>query len=238
MSTRAKAFNPNLSAAQLRKSLENHRLQQKLEPIATFIDSMATSYKSLAELSANPSPELTKQGWALKFAKHRATALESAKRAAVKHAEVLHDLEKQLRSEAEIKAGLHSPLGASEAAELRMALRQMRQEERDAAIVDAAERGDVALLRAVRESPSRVLVGHVNAPLDEMVAAIIHRANPDLQSDLDALNEARTRLELGCEAFVSGTHKMRDIAAEDEAAQQAEAVRKAEAALAAVQAGV
>ena len=191
----------------------------------------------MADLHANPDPQHTRQGWALKFAKTRAGALENAKRGAVRIAGELSDLERQLRSEAEIKAGLHKPLGASEAAEIRMALRAMSQKERDAAIVAAAEQGDVMLLRALRESPSRVLTGNIGVPLEEMIDMIVHRENPELQSDLDAISEAQTRLELGCAAFTAGTHKMRDLAAEDEAAAQAEAVRKAEAALAAVQSG-
>ena len=220
------------TAAKLRKNLEGHRLAGKLEPVAGAIDQLRDSFEALSTLKNNPSPDFTKSAWAARFALHRNRAIEASRRTTERLAGELDSLERELRTTAERNAGLHAPLDPAAAAEIRAALRAMSQEQRDAAITKAAQNRDVAVLRAVREAPSALLVGDLNAPVDALIEQLIHEANPGLEHDLAAIEDATTRLSMAVDGFLSETQKLRDVSAEEQAAAQAEAARQAEAKLA------
>lgn len=148
-------------------------------------------------------------------------------------ADSLDALERKVRYNAEAAAGLHEAMPEATLSEIRTALRGMSQNDRDQAVTEAFNAGDIPTVKAVLKSPSAMLAGTLKAPVKPMTDELISRAARELSSQLEAIEHAENFLNLSVDSFMKGAEKMRNPRLEAEAQQQIEATSEAEAALAA-----
>ena len=221
---------PSLSSASARKRL----LESKVSEVGRVfyaVDGLGALNDALHKLATTADPNLTKESRALKYAKQYEIALKKAQTDATNAALSLDEAKQRLRTEAEIKAGLHNPLSESAAQEIRTALRNMTQKQRDDALTRAAEVGDMATLRAVRQAPSPLLVGAINCPIDSMIEHLIQTASPELSDQLNDIDHAETALHLAFDAFRTAANRLRDPVLESQAKQHEQEASEAERAL-------
>lgn len=195
------------------------------------LDEVGDTFDALVGLYSNPSPDRTVESHALKYK----DAHQKARDRMLKRVEdALLDLDavrQSRRREAEIKAGLHSPVSDTVAAEIRATLRQMTPDDRNRAIREAALSGDAAVVNAVRSAPTSMLTGGHTVPLDEIVEQMVLQADPELQQVNDDVDMASSLLAGGMKQFNKLTAEIRDPLAEARGEAQREAIRRAEAKL-------
>lgn len=218
---------PSMSSRAAREALSQHSEPEFLR-VFHAIETASELYDSLETLHSTPNPEITKSARALKYKSQLDKAQKAARDHAMRAADGLDALERDLRQKAESAAGLHAPIPESTLAEIRGALRGMSQKDRDQAIADAFSAGDIATIKAAIKSPSAVLTGTIEAPIETMTAELINRAAPDFNDKMQAIQHAENFLGLAVDAFVKGAEKMRDPRLEAEAVKQMEATSEAE----------
>lgn len=217
-----------LSSKSLRASETPHPLRGEL---ADFIDNLANQYNALNVLHTTADPEMTRTGHAVKVKSAVIRTIESSGKRAVKLFGRLADYESLIIHQAKERAGLLKPYPEAHLSELRSALRQMSTAERERAIKAAFDKNDVAVIRAINEASSPVLVGEHKLPMDEMLSTFLHRHNPNLAQELEESKALSARLEIVSDSFVSSVQSMRDIALEEEAEKNQRAAKEALAVL-------
>lgn len=217
-----------LSSKTLRASETRHPLRID---VADFIDTLASQFNALSVLHTTADPEMTKTGHAVKVKNAVIRAVESNGKRAVRLVERLADHESNRLYQARERAGLLKPYPESHLSELRSALRQMSYAERERAIKAAFDKNDVAVIRAVNEASSPVLVGEHNLPMDIMISTFLHKHDPELMRDMEEAKELTARLEIVSESFVSSVQGMRDTGLEELADKNKQATKEAMAVL-------
>lgn len=213
-----------LSSKRLRESETRHPLRGD---IADFIDGLASQYDALGVLHSTVDPEMTKTGHAVRVKNAVIRAMDSNGKRAIKLAERLADHESNLLFKARERAGLLQPFSESHLSELRSALRQMTQADRERAIKTAFDKNDNALIRAIQEASSPVLVGSHKLALDVLMDTYLHKHNPELMQDIEENNQLVNRLDIVSDSFVKSVQTMRDVELEEQAEKNKQATREA-----------
>lgn len=217
-----------LSSKGLRASETRHPLRGD---VADFIDGLANQYDALGVLHGTADPEMTKTGHAVRVKNAVIRAMETNGKRAVKLAERMADHESNLLFKARERAGLLQPFSESHLSELRSALRQMSQQEREKAIKTAFDKNDNAVIRAVQEASSPVLVGSHKLPLDVLMDTYLHKHNPELMQDIEENKQLTNRLDIVSDSFVKSVQTMRNIDLEEQAEKNKQATKDAMAVL-------
>ncbi|MAC34883.1 MAG: hypothetical protein CME38_14960 [Haliea sp.] len=215
----------------------NERYMRDVEFIsaAKALETLSSAWESLGALYENPDPTLGRAGNALKFQKAYTKAAERAKRDAQSAMERLTEAHAARVRRAEEAAGLHTMLPDHVAAEIRQVLRGMPEKERSAAIRSAALGGDASVLLAVRNSPSPMLTGAHNVPVDSLARQMALQVDPELDQYETSVSMAMDTVGNLYKKFTTTVdQKMRDAMGEDLAASQSAAVAEAEGKLSAL----
>lgn len=219
-----------LSSKAIRDQL-SHRTESEFEGAAGVIDDMRAKFEALRVLHATPDPAMTKEARALRYAKQLESTRKYVLKAATNAVDHLTTLEEKICAAATSKAGLDKRLPPHEEAEVRAALRQMSDKERTRAITQAAERGDVYLLNAVRFAPSAVTIGPHTAAVDALFEMLLDSAAPTLKGDLADIETAVNHVTLAAGAFGKHSEALRDPILEARGEENNAALREAEKAL-------
>lgn len=201
---------------------------------ATAVDEISRLYDALSTLHRTPSPQMTKEGRAARYKQQYAKAIEASRRASLAACDALNEREREIIRDAEIKAGLHSHVPEVTQQEIRQALRELPQEQRDRAVREAAMRGDASVIAAVRNAASSLLTGHINVPVDELVKMLVAKHSPGLDDELQDISTSFDLLKGAVDSFVREADAWRDPHLEAMAEQQDAATKAADAAIAAV----
>lgn len=221
-----------LNSRSARRILEHRAESVEFARLFRAIDQINDLYDSLHVLHTTADPTLTRQSKALKYKGQYDRAMEATKRATTTAVSALVDLEEQATREAEREAGFHK-LGQDELQEIRTALRAMTIQQRDQAIKEAAEKGDAAILQAIRSAPSPVLVGQHNLPIDTLMDHALAQVRPDLPQLKADIKAALGFLDGAVTAFAKDTAAMREPHLEEAAARSARESEAAESKLSA-----
>ena len=196
-----------LSSAVIRNSESRNPLKNA---VADFIDNLSQQYDAVSTLHSTIDPEMTRTGHALKVKSTVTRAMEINGKKALRLLEQLHDHERNLHLKAHEKAGLLKPMQEAHLSELRSALRQMTLKEREKAISQAFESGDIAVIRAVQEASSPVLVGSHTLPIPKLLESFVKQCNPELERDLSEVAELYNRLDLVSDSFAQSINAFRN----------------------------
>lgn len=227
-----------LSSKNLRNMMSgNGRNSYAYIKAATAIDEMSRLHDALDVLHRTPSPQLTKEGRAAKYRQQFDKALSASKASALAAVEALNEREREIIRDAEIKAGLHKHVPEVTQQEIRQALRELPQAERDRVVREAAMRGDASVIAAVRNAASPLLTGPITTPLPELVQILVATHSPGLDDELQDISTAVDLLQGAVNSFVREAEARRDPHLEAEAQRQDAATQAADAAIAAVATG-
>jgi len=227
-----------LSSKNLRTMMTgNGRNSYAFIKAATAIDEMSRLHDALDTLHRTPSAQLTKEGRAAKYRQQFDRAMAASKAAALAAVDALNAHEAELIRDAEIKAGLHTHVLEVTQQEIRQALRELPQAQRDQAVREAAMRGDASVIAAVRNAASPLLTGLINVPIDELVQMLVAKHSPGLDDELQDVSTAVDLLQGAVNAFTREAEARRDPHLEAEAQRQDAATQAADAAIAAVATG-
>ena len=218
---------PTLSSTAAREALA-HRSEVEFKSTIHAIEKIGSLYDAVTTLHSTPDPALTKEGRAQRYKERHEKALQLTRDLVDRVAHDLGNLTQEAVQRAEAKAGLSRHLPHAEAAELRTALRSLPEAERNGAIVDAAKRGDVDVLLAVKDA-SPLLTGKIGVPVQTLIREYVERAAPELPALIKDAESAATHFELALDSFMTNTRKLRDPILEARAEEQAKAVAQAEA---------
>lgn len=235
-----KAMKPALlSSSNVRRLMQEGKREGSYAFIRTAqaVDELSRLHDALDSLHRTPNPSLTKEARAMKYRAQFTRAMEAGKASALAAVDALNAREAEIKKQAEVRAGLHSHIDAATLAEVRNALRQLPQAERDAAIRDAAQRGDAAVIQAVRNAPSALLTGHVGVPMESLLEMLVTRAAPDLIDELGDISTAFDLLNGATGAFAREAEARRDPHLEALADDQEARTRAADALIDAAVAG-
>jgi len=239
MATATKMKSVMLSSKMLRQTMSEKGLTGTYAFVRTVtaIDELNRLRDALEVLHSTPSPNLTKEGRALRYKQQFDKAAAAAERAAMAATEALNDHEAALIRDAEIRAGLHKHVPEATQQEIRAALRSMSQEDRDRAVREAAQRGDANVIQAVRNAPSPLLTGAITAPMESLVGLLIQKTAPELGQQRQDVEVAYMHLQGATGAFGKEANAMRDPQLESAAGAQEAATKAADAAIDAAAAG-
>lgn len=239
MATATKMKSVMLSSKMLRQTMSEKGLTGTYAFVRTVtaIDELNRLRDALEVLHSTPSPNMTKEGRALRYKQQFDKAAAAAERAAMAATEALNDHEAALIRDAEIRAGLHKHVDAATAAEIRSALRSMSQEDRDRAVREAALAGDSTIIQAIRGAPSALLIGAITVPMESLVEQLIQKTAPELGQQRQDIGEAFMYLSGAAGAFGKEANGMRDPQLESAAGAQEAATKAADAAIDAAAAG-
>lgn len=217
-----------LNAEKTRAKLMNSALGGELLGVMNAVDTMSGLYDGLTKLHATPDPNLTREARALKYKRRFEQASEAVRKKATSAAEQLDILERRIKSDAEVKAGLHSPQTEAAAQEIRSVLRSLDQKARDKMLRDAALSGDVAILQAVRNATTPALYGGTTEPVESLIDMHLQKVAPELAEQRAALDAATHALNLAVDSYMSTTNELRDPMGEHIAEKQEADTRSAE----------
>jgi len=224
-----------LSSKNLRNMMTgNGRNSYAYIKTATAIDEMSRLHDALDTLHRTPSPQMTKEGRAAKYRQQFDKAMAASKAAALAAVDALNDRERELIRDAEIKAGLHTHVPEVTQQEIRQALRELPQAQRDQAVREAAMRGDASVIAAVRNAASPLLTGAVTVPVDELVKMLVAKHSPGLDDELQDISTAYDLLTGAVNSFAREAEARRDPYLETMAEEQEAATKAADAAIAEV----
>lgn len=199
---------PLLTAAVIKHSI-GHVEDPRAQGVIAAIERGVKLHDSLHKLRTAENPNQTKEALALSYKRAHAKATLEINQAAAQHVETLTDWRKMVIRRAETEAGFHSPLAEAHAAEIRATLRSMTQEDRDAAVTEAAKRGDTAVIQAIRKSPSPVLTGPVTGQLAALTDSMMKQADPELEPTLQIIDTALGQLSSFHKRFTRSVDEMR-----------------------------
>jgi hypothetical protein len=171
------------------------------------IDQIGKMYDALRATNEAVNPHETIEARAMRYEKQFQTTVAKARDITEVAAAKLDMLAKSNETRALEQAGLTS--GPPTGPEIRSALRQMPQADRDKAIADAFERGDNEVLSSIY-GHNRVTWGGTSKPLDRQFQQYIDRNAPDAVKLREAIDKATEGLGFAADSFVSSATKWRD----------------------------
>lgn len=221
-----------LSSNVIRENQQHRKDSPAFRRAWDTIDDLASLYDSLSTLYETEDHTRSREAQALRYRDQWTKARDRAQKRFDDALLALDDLRRERRWEAETKAGLNSPLSEPAAQEIRAALRALSPAQRDKAIREAALSGDWAVVNAVRNTPSQLLVGPYTAPLGELVTTMIHVADPELVELEQDIDTATQIVGGAAKQFRTLSASMRDLEAEQRGEQEQAAREAAEKRLA------
>ncbi|MBL8599765.1 MAG: hypothetical protein JNL14_18680 [Devosia sp.] len=225
---------PSLSSKAARAALD-HLPATIYSGVFATIDNLASLYDGLAAVRANADPTKTREHNASAYKQKFEAAKEQARNVLQDRVAALVDYEAKVIADAHAKAGIDKRPPHADA--IWQALRSMDQDARDAAVLDAVNRGDRVVMASIVHSPTPLLTGNFTVPIKTSVEHFLDTHTPELHEERENIETALTFLNNAAGAFKTSTEKMRDLAAEERAATGAVAAKKADAALEAAMKG-
>lgn len=220
---------PLLSSAIARKSIgEKLAADSDFSHALGTIDQMGSLYDAMHAAQKSVSPHETIEARAMRYEKQFEQAKAKAERVLENAYGRLQAKMEAIRSAGLFQAGLASPPEGAQ--EIRAALRGMTAKERDKAISDAFERGDVQVLASIRDA-NPVTWGGTGLPIDQQFDAFIDRMTPDLVEQRKAIRDTVQAIELATDAFLEAAGKWHDPLAAARGRQQQAEFERADAAL-------
>lgn len=214
-----------LMTRSLRERL-SHRQEGEFISGIMRIDSMANLLAALGDIR-NSSAFPSREAQAREYGRSYKKAMDKAREAYLSAKDNLNSLQANWEIEAEKKAGLHEHVPFEDQREIRAALRSMSDKERDKAISEAAQRGEMHVLQSVR-GITPIVTGAVNQRHVNMaVAEAVKAANPHIVGDMEDLDFMRNCVDFAYESFTKAARKMRDPDAEAKGEAQAKATDNA-----------
>ena len=215
-----------LSSAAARKALD-HLNVEEFEYTFKTIDQLSEVWSSLSILRETADSRLTREARALAYRDQHRKAQEHAGTLLRVATERLEARRNTLRNDAFKRAGLLEQYPQAE--EVRKALRELSQAERDSAISEAIDRGDAWIIASIRNFPP-LLTGKLTMSREMIEDLFVDRAAPELREQMTEIDTALQSLDFAASSFNAATEEMRDIEAEDKANADAAKVAEAEAA--------
>lgn len=220
---------PLLSSAIARKSIgEKLAADSDFSYALGTIDQMGSLYDAMHAAQKSVSPHETIEARAMRYEKQFEQAKAKAERVLENVYSRLQGRMEAIRSAGLFQAGLASPPEGAQ--EIRAALRGMTPKERDKAISDAFERGDVQVLGSIRDA-NPVTWGGTGLPIDQQFDVYVDRVSPDLVEQRKAIRDTVQAIELATDAFLDAAGKWHDPLAAERGRQQQAEFERADAAL-------
>lgn len=222
----------NAKSSMLNSAIARNALK---EGVAEFdhafraIDKMGELVDSLEMLATTPDSRMTREARAERYATQREKAMTHAALVLNNARTDLANRRERLRNAAIEKSGLNGTYPQGE--EVRRALRELPQKERDAAINEAVDRGDAWIVASVARFPD-LLTGKTSLSKARLVDLFITGQSPELNEEMRAIEQAFEVLSFAEQSFTSEAERMSDPEAEERAAADAAAIAEAEAAFA------
>lgn len=192
------------------------------------IDKMGSLYDAMSAAQKSVSPHETIEARAMRYEKQFNQAKAKAQAVLEDAYSRLQTRMETIRAAGLFQSGLSSPPEGEQ--EIRAALRGMNQKDRDKALTDAFERGDVQVLASIRGA-NPVTWGGSTLPLDQQFDAFIDEVTPELVAQRKAIRDTVQALELATDAFLDAAGKWHDPLAAERGRQQQEEYERADAAL-------
>lgn len=192
------------------------------------IDALGGLYDALRKTHEAVNPHETPEARAMRYEKQFNSAVGKARELAMAAGEKLDTLAELIDKTAIAEAGLGKP--SANDAEIRAALRGMKQSERDKAVSAAFERGDRQVLNAIH-GQNPVVWGGTSKPIDQFFSAFIDTQAPEALARREAVNKITEGLNLAADAFTSAAVKWRDPLTAARGFAQEKQYSEAEAAL-------
>lgn len=192
------------------------------------IDQIGGLYDGLRKVHETENPNETPTARAMRFETQLKAADAKARKITEEAGAMLDSFAQSLKVRALEEAGLASqPLSGPE---IRASLRGMTQAERDKAIAEAFDRGDVEVLSSIY-GQNRLLWGGTSKPLERQFALYIDKAAPEVRAESEALDKAYEGISLAVDSFVAAGEKWRDPLTAAKGFAQEKEYAQAEAAL-------
>jgi hypothetical protein len=202
--------------------------------IAQAIDQLGGLYDGLAAVRAAQNPMHTAEARAQAYKKQFEAAQKRGEEILKRGVDQMVSFQADAEDAAREKAGLNRSV--PHAAEIRSALRNMTQAERDKAMSDSLAAGDTEpLLSCMGANP--ILTGRFTTPMEVHLKLLMETAAPELvqaRADLEAMGN---HLSVAAGAFRKASEAMRDLNAEQRGEQGEQLAAEAERKLAAAMAG-
>lgn len=191
------------------------------------LDRLSGIWDALEAVRSTRDPTLTTEAAALRYREAFERATTQANREVRAAAERLTEHRAQLHRDARGRAGLLAQYPGQE--ELRAVLRGMSVEDRDAAIMHAADTGDAVVMAAIQAH--ELLVGATTIPIRTITDTYVAARAPDIVAQMSEADTALEHLEMAWSSFARSAEDMRDLRAEERGEEGASAARDAEAML-------
>ena len=202
--------------------------------ITRAIDQLAGLYDGLASVRAAQNPMHTAEARAQAYKKQFEAAQKRAEEILRGAVGDMASFQADAESAARTKAGLDRSV--PHAAEIRSALRNMTQAERDKAMSDSLAAGDTEpLLSCMGANP--ILTGRFTTPMEVHLKLLMETAAPELVQARADLESMGNHLSVAAGAFRKASEAMRDLNAEQRGEQGEQLAAEAERKLAAAMAG-
>lgn len=214
---------PMLTATIIKNSI-GHVPDSRAKGVVAAIERGVALHSALHTLRTTDDPNTSKESLALQYKRKADKVRDEFNGHAATQTETLVNWRQEVTRRAEAAAGFHKPLAEAHAAEIRAAIRNMPQADRDAALVEAAKRGDTNVIQAVRNSPSPILTGPVTGQLDALVDSMMKQADPNYEHDLEVIDTGLNQLNSFHKRFSKAVEEMRMPAAEARGEQQEQIV--------------
>lgn len=228
MKTSTTIRHPSLSSAAAREALD-HVSNPVYDGLFNTIDNLASLYDGLEAVRHNADPTQTAEANAIAYKRKYDGVKEQAQKLIDNRVAAIVAHEAKVVADANAKAGLDKRPPQADA--VWATLRGMTQKDRDAAVLDAINRGDRVVIGAIVHSLSPLLTGTFTVPIETTVEHFLSMHAPELAEERENIETALNFLSNAAGAFKQTTEKMRDLAAEERAERGAAAAKEADAVL-------
>lgn len=179
------------------------------------VDSAVLAFDGLLAVKGAPNPTRTREANALEMKRQIEGTVSTVKRKLTAvYDEILSAAEKRIRA-AEVWAGVDKdPAGGDE---VRRALREMTEKQRQAALDRAVANGDRIVLASIANAPSEITVGTFRSPPSLAIDQWVRDNNPGLAEDIADYRGAMEHINMIVDSFDQGANKLRDRVAEEAA---------------------